>query len=65
METQLTKLQYVLIWLLGLRGSYHRMTGTATLERFEGNEIVETVTAPALWEQMYFGKDRVKNVKKA
>lgn len=59
METQVTKLQYVAIWLMGLRGSYHRMGGTVTVERFEKNELVETVSAPALWEQMYFGKDRI------
>lgn len=59
METQLTPVQYAAIWLLGLRGSYHRMAGTVTLERFENEVVAETVTAPALWEQMYFGKDRV------
>ncbi len=60
METQVTKLQYAAVWLLGLRGSYHRMVGTVTLERYEGNEVIEKIKAPALWELMYFGKDRVR-----
>ena len=60
METQVNKLQYIAIWLMGLRGSYHRVTGTATLEKFENETIVETVTSPALWELMYCGKDRIK-----
>lgn len=62
MEAILTPVQQIAIWLIGLRGSYHRMTGTVTLERFEHGEVAETVTAPALWEQMYFGKDRIKGV---
>ncbi len=59
MKTQVTPLQYAAIWLMGLRGSYHRMFGSATLERFENGEVVETVKSPALWELMYFGKDRI------
>lgn len=59
METQVTRCQYVLVWLMGLRGSYHRMGGTVTLERFENGTVAEKIEAPALWEQMYFGKDRV------
>lgn len=58
METQLPGLLYYGALLMGLRGSYHRMVGTATLERFENGEVVETVTNPALWKLMYFGKDR-------
>lgn len=45
-------------YLLGLDPSYTRMTGTAVLERFEAGELVESVSAPAIWEQMYFGTDR-------
>lgn len=59
METQLTRTQYAAVWLMGLRGSYHRMAGTVTLERLEHGKIAERWSAPALWEQMYFGKDRV------
>jgi len=37
-------------------GGYLRFTGRATLERFEGGEVVETVSQEsAVWELMYFG----------
>lgn len=45
-------------YLMGLDPSYVRMTGTAVLERLENGKVVETVSAPAIWEQMYFGTDR-------
>ena len=48
------------LWVVkkaGLAPSYIRMVGTVTLDRFEGEEIVEHVEAPGLWEQMYFGRD--------
>ena len=61
MDSQVTKLQYALIWLMGLRGSYHRVGGTVTLERYEGETLVEKLQAPAMWEQMYFGKDKLRN----
>ena len=47
-------------YLLGFRGSYHRMGGTAILEKFEGDKIVECIEAPAMWEQMCFKPDRIK-----
>lgn len=50
----------VMFYLLGFRGSYHRMSGTVVLEKFEGGEIVETIEAPAMWEQMCFKPDRIK-----
>ena len=38
-------------------GAYIRFTGTATVERFEGGSVVETVSQDtAVWELMYFGK---------
>ena len=43
--------------LMGLASSYDRMSGQVTLERLENGQVVETVTAPALWELMYFGQD--------
>lgn len=43
--------------LLQMDPSYARVTGSVTLEKIEENEIVESITAPALWEQMYFGMD--------
>ena len=33
-----------------------RFTGQVTVERIRGGAGSETVTAPALWELMYFGK---------
>ena len=50
----------ILFYLLGFRGSYHRMGGTAILERFDGEKIVERFEAPAMWEQMCFKPDRIK-----
>ena len=50
----------VVFYLLGFRGSYHRMSGTVVLERFEGENVVEKIKAPAMWEQMCFKADRIK-----
>ena len=50
----------ILCYLLGFRGSYHRMGGTAILERFEGEKVAERIEAPAMWEQMCFKPDRIK-----
>lgn len=49
-----------MFYLLGFRGSYHRMSGTAILEQFEGDRIIERIEAPAMWEQMCFKPDRIK-----
>lgn len=50
----------IMFYLLGFRGSYHRMGGTAILEKIDGDEIVERIEAPAMWEQMCFKPDRIK-----
>ena len=50
----------IMFYLLGFRGSYHRMGGVAVLERFDGDEITERIEAPAMWEQMCFKPDRIK-----
>jgi len=51
-----------MFYLLRFRGSYHRMTGTAILEKFnEKNEVTERIESPAMWEQMCFRPDRIKN----
>ena len=50
----------ILFYLLGFRGSYHRMGGTAILEKFDGDKIVEHIESPAMWEQMCFKPDRIK-----
>ena len=49
-----------LFWLLGFRGSYHRMGGTVLLEKFENGQLTERKEAPAMWEQMCFKPDRIK-----
>ncbi len=49
-----------MIWFvkkMKLAPSYIRMTGTITLERFEGDECVEKISDHGIWEQMYFGLD--------
>lgn len=42
--------------LLGLDPSYIRFAGTASIEKQVKGEVVEHFEAPAIWEQMYFGK---------
>ena len=47
-----------IVSLLGLDPSYIRMTGTATVRKYENNKIIEEVSSPAIWELMYFGKNQ-------
>jgi hypothetical protein len=50
-------IRYVLAKLAGFNGAYLRFTGEATLERFDGDRIVETVKEQAaVWELMYLGR---------
>ena len=42
--------------LIGFDGGYLRFEGVATIERLENGTTVETVSDPAVWELMYFGK---------
>ncbi len=65
METQLTKWQYPLIWLMGLRGSYHRIGGQAELEVYKDGVLIDSGQAPAIYEQMYFGKDRIRKTERS
>ncbi|MBR6737110.1 MAG: hypothetical protein IKL82_01950 [Clostridia bacterium] len=60
MRTIVSKPLAALFYLLGFRGSYHRMSGTVTLERYEKGELKETISSPAMWEQMAFKPDRIK-----
>jgi hypothetical protein len=46
----------VLARIAGFDGAYMRFTGQVTVERTGSDPVPETVTAPALWELMYFGK---------
>lgn len=41
--------------LIRFDGAYHRMRGTATLEKYVGGELVESYSDPAIWEFMFFG----------
>lgn len=50
----------VMFYLLGFRGSYHRMSGRVVVEKIENDVTVEYVEAPAMWEQMCFKPDRIK-----
>jgi hypothetical protein len=49
-------LKRVLARIAGFDGAYMRFTGQVTVERIGSDPVPETVTAPALWELMYFGK---------
>ena len=43
--------------LIGFEGSYLRFEGNATVEHFENDAVVESVTEDsAVLERMYFGK---------
>ncbi|MDF3311896.1 hydroxyneurosporene dehydrogenase [Rhodococcus sp. T2V] len=43
----------------GYNPSYLRFTGTAKIERLENGTPVETHTAPAIWDLMYFGQPQL------
>jgi len=50
----------LLLWIVKkakLDPSYIRIVGTVTLERWDGETLVEHEEAPGLWELMYFGMD--------
>jgi hypothetical protein len=51
-------LKRIIARLIGFDGAYHRFTGKATIERFEGGVRVERFADRAIWELMYFGKAR-------
>ena len=48
-----------MFYLLGFRGSYHRMGGRVILEKIEGEKVVEEIESSAMWEQMCFKPDRI------
>jgi hypothetical protein len=48
-------IKHVLARIAGFDGAYLRFTGEVTVEHIGGADP-ESVTAPALWELMYFGK---------
>jgi len=49
-------MQHILAKWFNFDGSYLRFTGQATVERFDGDKVIETVNENgAVWELMYFG----------
>jgi hypothetical protein len=44
--------------LVGFDGAYLRFAGELRIERYKGEQLVESYAADALWELMYFGKAR-------
>ncbi|MBQ7921596.1 MAG: hydroxyneurosporene dehydrogenase [Clostridia bacterium] len=52
----LSKPLSVLARIAGFDGGYLRFEGTASIEKIENGTVVETVSDPAVWELMYFGK---------
>ena len=48
-------LKRLLAKMVGFDGAYLRFTGQVTVERLSGE--ASTITAPGLWELMYFGKN--------
>jgi hypothetical protein len=48
----------ILAKLLGFDGAYLRFTGDLRIDRLEDGQVVETAEDKALWEEMYFGRNR-------
>jgi hypothetical protein len=60
MIESVTGLKRILAKLASFDGAYMRFTGHVTVDHLGGTTAAhETVTAPALWELMYFGKTTV------
>jgi hypothetical protein len=53
---EVTGMKRLLMRLIGLDSAYIRFSGEATVDKFEGDTVVEKVSAPAIWELMYVGK---------
>lgn len=51
--------------LVGFDGGYLRFEGTASIEKIENGVATEKVSAPAVWELMYFGKSCADEIYKA
>lgn len=48
--------------LLGVDSAYLRFSGTATIEKHQNGELIESFEDPALWELMYFGHPKPLDV---
>lgn len=53
-----SKVQMMLVKMMGLDPTYDRFNGDATIEKIENGKVVETYTNPATWEMMYFRLDK-------
>ena len=48
-------LMKIMAKIIRFDGAYHRMAGTALLEKTVHGELVERIETPAIWELMFFG----------
>jgi len=53
---EITGMKRLLMRMIGLDSAYIRFSGEATVDMFEGDTVVESVSAPAIWELMCVGK---------
>jgi hypothetical protein len=58
---RLPPLKRFLAKLAGVDSAYLRFEGTATVQQFRGETLIESFTDPALWELMYLGHARTIN----
>jgi hypothetical protein len=50
-----TGLKHFLARIAHVDGAYLRFSGTVTVEKYEGDELVEKASDPGIWELMYLG----------
>ena len=55
---KLPLLKRIVAKLAGIDSAYLRFTGRATVEKSEGDQVVERFSDPAIWELMYLGHAR-------
>ncbi len=48
--------KHLIARLIGFDGAYMRFSGELTVQRYEGENIIETESDEAIWELMYFGR---------
>ncbi len=50
-----TGIKHALARLARVDGAYLRFSGTVTVEKYDGDRLVETASDPGIWELMYLG----------
>ncbi len=50
-----TGVKHALAVIAHVDGAYLRFSGTVTVERYDGDRLVETASDPGIWELMYLG----------